>query len=185
MAAKQTQVAKFYKNNRGNLNLIDESNHVYVWNQGKRDTPDVRTYWKCREYKICDVKATVLNGNIIKVPTHKHGSNLAKLESELQTLEAIARAIENPQIKPRQILAELSNQDVSLATRLARRPEASLTRTIQKKRALVRDEPPVPTSFKDLLNSPLPEKYSKTKSGDPFLLLKDVVTESSEKGIMM
>ena len=185
MAARQSQVARFYKNNRGNFNLIDDNNYVYVWNQGERDTPDVRTYWKCQEYKICDVRACVLNNNIVRVPKHDHPSDMIKLEAELQSLEAVARAVENPTIKPRQILGDLANQPSSLAVKLARRPEASLVRTIQKLRAAAREEPNIPKNFDDLLSMEIPEKYSKTKDGEIFLRLKDTVSENSDQGIVM
>jgi len=178
-------IAKYFVNSRGNKQLIDPENYVYRHNKGKRDVPGVRTYWTCDQYTICDAMATVLDDKIVKMPSHNHGSDLAGLEAKLQSLEAVARAKENPQIKPRQILAELSLQSNSLLTKLARRPEASLTRSIQLARAKIRDEPPSPATFADLLSMEIPEKYSKTKSGEMFLITKDYISEDSEKGILM
>ena len=178
-------IAKYFVNSCGNKQLIDPENYVYRHNKGKRDVPGVRTYWTCDQYTICDAMAAVLDDKIVKMPSHNHGSDLAGLEAKLQSLEAVARAKENPQIKPRQILAELSLQSNSLLTKLARHLEASLTRSIQLARAKICDEPPSPAKFADLLSMEIPEKYSKTKAGETFLITKDFISEDSEKGILM
>ena len=185
MAVVEAEAARYFTNSRGNKQLIDSQNYVYTHSSGLRDVPGIRTYWKCDRYKICKVMATVLNDRIISVPTHQHTSNIAGLKAKLQSLEAVAKAVENPQIKPRQILAELANQPCSLAVKLARRPEASLTRAIQKKRAALRDEPPLPNKFSELKAMEIPDKYGKTKDGDQFLLVKDYISENNRKGIVL
>ena len=178
---------KYFLNSKGNRQLIDSQNYVYCWNRGpKDDTRDVRSYWRCDQYLICKSYATVLNGKIISVKPHeKHGSDLAGLQAKLQEVDALKLAKENPHVRPRQILAGLANQNVSLATRLARRPEASLTRSIQRVRALVREEPNVPKSFAEILQMEIPEKYVQKPTGEPFMIKKAMVSENSDKGFLM
>ena len=75
----------------------------------------------------------------LKIPEHSHGSDIAAVEAKLKGLKAIDKAHENPNKRPRQVLAELANQTSNVAVKLAQRPEGGLTRAIQRARAKDRD----------------------------------------------
>ena len=175
--------ARFFKNSRGNKQLIDPNNYIYTHNK-TRDTGI--TYWKCADYKNCRAYAVLdRHGNFVKVPEHSHGSNIAGLQAKLQGLDAIKKARLNPNKRPRQVLAELANQQSSVQVQLAQRSEAGLTRAIQRVWAKEREEPTIPKTFADLFNGPFPDKYSKASDGSNFLLMKDFVDENSDKAFVI
>ena len=175
--------SKFFVNARGNRQLIDKFHHVYVHNKTK---PNGRSFWKCEKYKSCFAMAILDSSeNFIKIPEHSHGSDIAGLEAKLKGLEAVKKARQNPNKRPRQVLAELSDQTPSIPEQLAQRSEAGLTKAIQRARAKDRDEPPVPRSFSDFFNGPLPEKFRKTSDGSDFLMIKDFVDENSNKAFLI
>ena len=117
--------AKYFTNVRGNQQLIDDENHIYYCKKRKETG---QSYWVCTK-KSCQGRANVdKDGQVTIVSQHSHGSDIAGLEAHLQALDAIKTAKENPNIKPRQILAQLANQSNDIATILSKRTEASLTR---------------------------------------------------------
>ena len=177
----EAKKARFFINARKNQQLIDPENHVYVLNKKVEET----TYWKCSNFKTCNAKATVKDGIILSSSEHNHGSNISKLEAHLHALEVLEKAKANPNARPRQLLREMADKPASLATKMAHRSEASLTRSIQNVRAKERHQPEVPATFSDLMAQPFPEKYQKTSDGSQFLVLRDFVDENTTNGFLL
>ena len=170
---------RFFTNNRGNKQLIDPQNHVYFHNKTK---PNGKSFWRCANYSTCKASAILQDEQVfVRIPEHKHGSDMAGLQAKLQALDAIEKARQNPNIRPRQILGELAAQPGGPETKLAQRTEVGLTKAIQRVRAKERNEPDPPKSFADLFTAPFPNEYSKTANGEDFLLLKDYVDENMDK----
>jgi len=171
--------ARFFINSRGNKQLIDPNNHVYVHNKTKENG---KSFWRCFNYKTCDVSVTLnADQTFVRIPDHNHGSDIAGLEAKLQALDAIEKARKNPNIRPRQILGELAAQPSGPETKLAQRTEGGLTKAIQRARAKERNEPEPPKSFADMMSARFPDEYSKTSDGSNFLLVKDYVDENTDK----
>lgn len=171
--------ARFFINSRGNKQLIDPNNHVYVHNKTKENG---KSFWRCANYKTCDVSVTLnADQTFVRIPDHDHGSDIAGLEAKLQALNAIEKARKNPNIRPRQILGELAALPGGPETKLAQRTEGGLTKAIQRARAKERNEPEPPKTFADMVSARFPEEYSKTSNGSNFLLVKDFIDENSDK----
>ena len=108
---------RFFTNNRGNKQLIDPQNHVYFHNKTK---PSGKSFWRCANYKTCNASAILQDEQVfVRIPEHDHGSDLAGLQAKLQALDAIEKARQNPNIRPRQILGELAAQPGGPETKLA------------------------------------------------------------------
>jgi len=177
--SNETLMARFFSNSRGNDQLIDPNNHVYILNKRK---PNGKSYWKCEKYKTCSATASLsIENQFENIGDHNHGSDIIGLEAKLRALEAVQKARQNPNMPPRQILGDLANQSGGSGLKLALRTEGGLTKAIQRARAKDRDEPAVPQTFSDLFSAPFPKKYSKTSDGSEFLLVKDFITENSDK----
>jgi len=177
----EAKKARYFLNARKNQQLIDEENHVYVLNKKAGES----TYWKCSNFRTCPAKAIVKDDFIVSSSEHNHGSNIGKLEAHLHALEVLEKAKANPNVRPRQLLREMADKPASLATKMAHRSEASLTRSIQILRAKERHQPEVPETFSELMSKPFPEKYQKTSDGSQFLLTRDFIDENSEKGFLL
>ena len=170
---------RFFINSRGNRQLIDPNNHVYVHNKTKENG---KSFWRCANYKTCKATAILEDDRTFsKIPVHDHGSDIAGLEAKLQTLKAIDKARNNPNIPPRQILGELAAQPGGSETKLAQRTEGGITKAIQRARAKEKNEPDPPKSFADLFAGPFPDEYLKTADGSDFLLVKDYIDENMDK----
>ena len=61
-----------------------------------------------------------------------------------------------------------------------RRQKASIIRTIQRERAKLKGHSAVPMSMLEISKKTLPEEYTVTELGDPFLILKDNVDDSNK-----
>jgi hypothetical protein len=110
--------ARFFKNSRGNLQLIDPSGYTFVRHTGKSG-PEQRVYYRCSEYKKgCKTWAVVKNNQIINLPIlHDHLLS-SNIDAKLAELWAADQAQELT-TKPKEIWEILNNLPFSVRDDLA------------------------------------------------------------------
>ena len=128
--------AKFFKNNRGNLQLIDNNGYTMVRHSGC-DAPGKRVYFRCSEYKKgCKTWAIVQDNKIVNTPI-LHNHFRGNIDSKLVELCVLAKS-EDLKIRPKQILNELDKLPPSVRDGLA--PKKSLLRRMKERRMKVKKE---------------------------------------------
>jgi hypothetical protein len=185
---------RYIENSQGNQQLIDDDNHLYHVTR----KVDGTVYWVCAMKKKngCPGKATVYTQNdspvekVVFSHEHSHLSNLPKVQAKIMDRETIKDAMSNLNTAPSRILADSTNKHsngeiVPESVLLARRKSANLIRSMQVHRVKVKGHNSVPATMEWILENPLPENYSKTVSGDNFLILKDQVTAESTSSCLL
>ena len=195
--APKTRVKPRYVPNRlGKDQLIDDENHLYNCNKRQGN----RAFWHCAEKRTqhCPASASVVktekDGSEIEYVTfkgeHCHLSNLAKLKAKLMDQKTVKEALVNLSAAPSKVLGESTNkfkdQSTTACVLVYRRKSASIVRTIQRERAKLKGHTAVPMTMLQISKNPLPEQYTVTELGDPFLVLKDNIDDSNRnKCILM
>lgn len=180
----EQKLAKFIENNRGSKQLIDDENHLYHINKKSEG----RTYWDCtfKKKNGCHATATVYHqkdglDTVSITGKHNHGSNLAKVKAKVIDREVMKQATTNLNILPSKLLAEAAakaNADkVPEMVLLARRKSGNLVRQINVSRAKVKGYSELPKTMESIASNPLPDRYMTTSSGEPFLIMKDYVSD--------
>jgi hypothetical protein len=186
--AKPHMKPRYVPNNRGNDQLIDDDNHLYHVDQRK----GCRVFWVCVEKKRLGCRCTAV---VVKLEkdgvdieyatfsgTHTHLSNLAKVKAQIMDRKTINEALANISAPPSKIIAEsvhkLADDSTTNSVLLNRRKSSNIIRTIQKERAKLKGHSAVPVSMVDIVNTPLPGKYTVTEMGEPFLVVKDQISDT-------
>ena len=100
---------RLLNNKRGKTNLICGENYIYTTlnKQGGYQ------YWKCLKFRrenCSAVAKTFIEGKeLLNIPEHSHPSDITKIHFLLAECDALNKAIENPALPPRVILAEIAN----------------------------------------------------------------------------
>lgn len=107
--------ARTCKTTRRKEALICPQNHIYTFNKLRGN----RKYWTCQfsRKQHCKAKMMTKTENpefmYVEEPSvHNHLSNIARLNCKLREDEIIKKAVENPSLKPRRVLAELNEANV-------------------------------------------------------------------------
>ena len=188
-APKAKTKPSYVPNRLGKDQLIDDSNHLYNCNKKQGE----RTFWICSEKRTlhCPATASVVNTEMDGVRVeyvtfrgeHCHVSNLAKLKAKLMDQKTVKEALVNLSAPPSKVLGDSTNkfkdESTTACTLVYRRKSESIIRTIQRERAKLKGHSAVPMTMLEILKKPLPEQYSVTELGDPFLVLKDTVDDSN------
>ena len=172
---------RFITNNKGNPQLVDDENNLYHASTKSKDV----VYLTCSMLKKlnCPGRAILKTDPTTGVQVahytgkHNHLSSLAKVEAKVMDRSVIKAGVGNSTMPPSRVLAEALNKDVHESVLMARRKSGNLIRTIQMERAKEKGHSAVPVSLEAILSSPLPDQYSKTASGDQFLIWKDYVSD--------
>ena len=186
---------RYVPNRLGKNQLIDDDNHLYNCNKRKVN----RSFWICsvKQGKNCPATASVvkavMDGVEVEYVTfrgeHSHLSNLAKLKAKLMDQKTVKEALVNLSAPPSKVLGDSTNmfKDASTTERtlVYRRKKANIIRTIQKERAKLKGHSAVPMSMLEISKHPLPDKYTVTELGDPFLILKDNVDDSNRNKCLL
>jgi len=166
----------FLTTNRGNRQLIFQ-NHVFWFNKKK---PNGRSLWRCSKGKSEQCRAYLTTGpndEFVRVTEHSHGSNIPALKARMQRAEALDLATKNPTLNPRRILGDLAaNHPQDLNVSLEKSSEMAMSKAMRRARNKELGYPKVPQTFAEVQALQFPDRFSKTKAGDPFLVLKDFVT---------
>ena len=129
--------ARYFKNRRGNLQLIDPNGYIMVRNNGKQG-PGQRVYYCCSEYKKgCKARAIVQDNLVVNMPVLHNHLRDSKVDVKLAELSAVEKA-ENLKIKPREILKELKGLPRHVRRELC--PQKHLLRRIKRRRMKVKKE---------------------------------------------
>ena len=109
--------AKYVTSQRGKLQLRDTLLHTY--NATKTTADGSKTIYTCVERQKeakCKSTATVKNSSqmVISITDHNHFVNAGKLVAKMKTKQAIENAVQNPDVKPRNVILNLA-QDLDRA----------------------------------------------------------------------
>jgi hypothetical protein len=166
----------FVKNRKGGNNLQDANGYLYRVSKVVKD----RSYWHCvaKKSDACPATAiTVSNSNILvsQQGDHTHSNRLVERKVKEVEIENIAAAALLPTVTPRTILGAISsNLEANLpGTSAFISNRNAINQAVHKKRKLLKGYPPKAKVFEDLVN--IPEHFSKTADGKPFLVLNDTV----------
>lgn len=164
-------LARFGTTKRGKPMLIDHQSFRYTMDNEKNG----RTFWRCidKEAKRCKGRAATFQGEVVYLSeNHSHGSDIVKTSVKLKEQAAIAKAVENPLVPPRRILADLASSFTDFREMAAKTPNENLARQISYQRKMSREHPPAPKDWKDL--EAIPEDLARTSQQKRFLLLNSV-----------
>jgi len=117
--------------------------------------------------------------------THNHASSLATVEAKILDREALDCALLDARAPPSRILANSLNQNIPESVHYARRKSANIIRSMQGQRLMEKGHSKNPDSMEAIVNKPLPADYQKTSDGEPFLILKDFVTDEVSKCLLV
>ena len=175
----------FTTTNRGNRQLIYQ-NHLFWFNKKK---PNGRSLWRCSKCKTekCEAYLTTgPNDEFVRATEHNHGSNIPALKAKIQRIEALDFASKNPTLNPRRILGDLAaNHPQDLNVSLEKSSEIAMSKAMRRARNKELGYPKLPQTFAEVQALQFPDRFSKTKAGDPFLVLKDFVTTDSENVMLL
>ena len=180
------KLVSFTTSKRGSPQLV-YNNHVHTLNKKK---PNGNKYWICAKGRSADFSCsgsvtTDSEDRVLSSSPHVHGSNIPSLKAKEQRLDAIRKAVENPLMRPRRILGDVIENTRQLDVSLERSSDDAIKKAMRRARNKSSNYPPIPKMFSDLMSGPLPEKFSATATGEPFLLCKDFVNENTEKGFIV
>lgn len=152
---------EFVKSNKGcDLLLVDG----YTFRRDK--TVKDKSYWKCTDYDKfkCRGRYRTDGEDIVKVTTHNHAPDAAKVEVKRAMAKVKAKA-KTTQEATHQIVAS-TLRDVSTAVAGQLPPIRSIKQTVRRARR--QDGVPLanPSNIDDLI---IPDVYKKTLKGDDFL----------------
>ena len=79
----------------------------------KQTKQTIYQYWRCPKYRRQNCSAvakTFIDGkDILNLPEHSHPSDITQINFLLAECDALNKAIENPALPPRVIVAEIAN----------------------------------------------------------------------------
>lgn len=167
--------ARFGTTQRGNEMLVDYEHFCYTVDNEKNG----RSYWKCvlKDSRGCKGRAATLDGRVVYLSkSHNHVSEITQTKAKIMEKQAVTRAVENPMVPPRRVLAELASSCSSPRELAALTPSRVLVRRINYQRKKLRDTPDDPSDWQDL--EELPEDLCKTSMGERFLLHNSITDNS-------
>ena len=148
--------------------MIDDHNYMFRKNKTRNET----TYWIC-QHKNCKVTGVVTitePGHVTCRGVHSHLSNACRVEALILESKLVARALENPTIKPRVLFSDIiSTPNVHEDVIMSLPSQLNLTQKIHNERSkLNMSDVREPKSFVELVEN-MPEALKHTNSGERFL----------------
>ena len=175
---------RLLNNKRGKTNLICGENYIYstLNKQGGYQ------YWKCLEYRrenCSAVAKTFIEGKeLLNIPEHSHPSDITKIHFLLAECHALNKAIENPALPPRVILAEIANNLRQQGGQLMPKTSSACIRSLQRVSVAHGGHPVTPQTFTEAVEL-LPEKYKLTAGGERFLRYSGDTVENGDTTFML
>jgi len=175
---------KTYKN----VKAVDAHHYTYYLNNSNSKTVN---YWLCSSKRcIKRIITRKSTGNLVcdSLPEHDHGNNLKKqktLKLENQVVEQMAGNIANT---PRSILTEVTNSFLAgSSSGLHGMQSAGAIKTkVWRARQKLNPMPKIPRNHQDIMEiQELPDKITKTKDGQSFLLAQCWTNDDQEKSMMV
>ena len=127
-----------------------------------------KAIWRCIEHSKagCRGRCHTEDGEVIMHnDEHNHVPDAAKLSAR-RIIQNVKDKAVNTQLSTNNIIAQ-SSIGVSQATAVQLPSTSSIARTIQRKRQTTSQAPSIPSNLAELI---IPDLYSKTKTGEDFLL---------------
>ena len=149
-----------------NKNKILHNGYAHVF---KKNLAQGWLSYECerrRRYRDCTGKIRVKDGDIHVVSAHSHAPDPAKNE-KYKVVTQVREQATTSQDRPQQILGN-ALQGVSDAVAAQLPLLGTMRRNVRRQRKAADNVLPVPATLADLPN-PLPQEYTTTKAGDPFL----------------
>ena len=108
---------------------------------------------------------TFIDGkDILNLPEHSHPSDIAQINFLLAECDALNKAIENPALPPRVILAEIANNLRQQGGQLMPKTSSAFIRSLQRVRVAHGGHPVTPQIFTEAVEL-LPEKLQVDRWG--------------------
>lgn len=170
-----------------NVKAVDAHHYTYYLNNNNNKV----NYWLCSS-KSCNKRIVTRKstGNLVcdSLPEHDHGNNLKKqkiTQLENQVVERMAGNVSNT---PRSILSEVTNSLLAEPSGglHGMRSAGAIKTKVWRARQKLNPMPKIPRNHQDIMEIPqLPDKLTKTKDGQSFLLAQCWTNDDHEKSMMV
>jgi len=172
---------------KGNPAIIDRNHFKYVGNGTSLST----VFWRCSNRK-CGATLTTRKstGNLVgkDLPDHTHGNQLLEKKAQETENDIVAKYAGIQGALPSTVLQEISHN--MLASEFpGQLSSASSSGAIRMKlwrqRQIINPRPVLPSTFKEYMETNIPEKFTKCADNGEFMIFKEYVDQEQTQPLVI